>query len=163
MVKTMAKLRMAHASTHAARKPPGPILYYGNRLTQSASQVFLKWVKSKEQILNKEYYLCLQWSTQVYSLAHKPIVPTVTLIFAPLDTVNVCATVSAFARPSSLQTGYCTVWIVERFGDFSHYAKYLTVHCALALCHCYHTIFIGGAYLETPVSVLSVRLVQVSL
>ena len=25
MVKTMAKLRMAHASTHGARKPPGPI------------------------------------------------------------------------------------------------------------------------------------------
>ena len=24
MVKTMAKLRMAHASTHDARKPPGP-------------------------------------------------------------------------------------------------------------------------------------------
>ena len=24
MVITMAKLRMAHASTHAARKPPGP-------------------------------------------------------------------------------------------------------------------------------------------
>ena len=24
MVKTMAKLRMAHASTHGARKPPGP-------------------------------------------------------------------------------------------------------------------------------------------
>ena len=26
-VKTIAKLRMAHASTHGARKPPGPILY----------------------------------------------------------------------------------------------------------------------------------------
>ena len=26
MVITMAKLRMAHASTHGARKPPGPIL-----------------------------------------------------------------------------------------------------------------------------------------
>ena len=26
MVKTMAKLRMAHASTHGARKPPGPKL-----------------------------------------------------------------------------------------------------------------------------------------
>ena len=26
LVKTMAKLRMAHASTHGARKPPGPIL-----------------------------------------------------------------------------------------------------------------------------------------
>ena len=25
MVITMAKLRMAHASTHSARKPPGPI------------------------------------------------------------------------------------------------------------------------------------------
>ena len=25
LVKTMAKLRMAHASTHGARKPPGPI------------------------------------------------------------------------------------------------------------------------------------------
>ena len=25
MVITMAKLRMAHASTHGARKPPGPI------------------------------------------------------------------------------------------------------------------------------------------
>ena len=24
MVKTMAKLRMAHTSTHGARKPPGP-------------------------------------------------------------------------------------------------------------------------------------------
>ena len=24
LVKTMAKLRMAHASTHGARKPPGP-------------------------------------------------------------------------------------------------------------------------------------------
>ena len=27
MVITMAKLRMAHASTHGARKPPGPIIY----------------------------------------------------------------------------------------------------------------------------------------
>ena len=26
LVKTMAKLRMAHASTHGARKPPGPII-----------------------------------------------------------------------------------------------------------------------------------------
>ena len=26
LAKTMAKLRMAHASTHGARKPPGPIL-----------------------------------------------------------------------------------------------------------------------------------------
>ena len=26
LVKTMAKLRMAHASTHGARKPPGPIV-----------------------------------------------------------------------------------------------------------------------------------------
>ena len=26
LVKTMAKLRMAHASTHGARKPPGPKL-----------------------------------------------------------------------------------------------------------------------------------------
>ena len=29
MVITMAKLRMAHASTHGARKPPGPIKYVG--------------------------------------------------------------------------------------------------------------------------------------
>ena len=28
MVITMAKLRMAHASTHGARKPPGPICRY---------------------------------------------------------------------------------------------------------------------------------------
>ena len=86
------------------------------------------------------------------------------IIFAPLDTVYLCNCVY-IARPLLYrqEAGYCTVWIVERFGDFSHYAKYLTVHCALALCHCYHTIFIGGAYLETPVSVLSVRLVQVSL
>ena len=28
MVITMAKLRMAHASTHGARKPPGPIITY---------------------------------------------------------------------------------------------------------------------------------------
>ena len=28
MVITMAKLRMAHASTHGARKPPGPIKTY---------------------------------------------------------------------------------------------------------------------------------------
>ena len=28
MVKTMAKLRMAQASTHGARKPPGPIMPY---------------------------------------------------------------------------------------------------------------------------------------
>ena len=28
MVKTMAKLRMAHASTHGARKPPGPKEYF---------------------------------------------------------------------------------------------------------------------------------------
>ena len=27
MVITMAKLRMAHASTHGARKPPGPKLF----------------------------------------------------------------------------------------------------------------------------------------
>ena len=27
LVITMAKLRMAHASTHGARKPPGPILF----------------------------------------------------------------------------------------------------------------------------------------
>ena len=27
MVITMAKLRMAHASTHGARKPPGPTLF----------------------------------------------------------------------------------------------------------------------------------------
>ena len=27
MVITMAKLRMAHASTHGARKPPGPIVF----------------------------------------------------------------------------------------------------------------------------------------
>ena len=27
-MKTMAKLRMAHASTHGARKPPGPKLQY---------------------------------------------------------------------------------------------------------------------------------------
>ena len=27
MVKTMAKLRMAHASTHGAREPPGPKIY----------------------------------------------------------------------------------------------------------------------------------------
>ena len=30
MVITMAKLRMAHASTHGARKPPGPILETGD-------------------------------------------------------------------------------------------------------------------------------------
>ena len=29
MVITMAKLRMAHASTHGARKPPGPKLVEG--------------------------------------------------------------------------------------------------------------------------------------
>ena len=29
MVKTMAKLRMAHTSTHGARKPPGPIFALG--------------------------------------------------------------------------------------------------------------------------------------
>ena len=28
MVITMAKLRMAHASTHGARKPPGPIYFH---------------------------------------------------------------------------------------------------------------------------------------
>ena len=28
MVKTMAKLRMAHGSTHGARKPPGPKYYF---------------------------------------------------------------------------------------------------------------------------------------
>ena len=28
LVKTMAKLRMAHASTHGARKPPGPIFKF---------------------------------------------------------------------------------------------------------------------------------------
>ena len=28
MVKTMAKLRMAHASTHGAHKPPGPIFWH---------------------------------------------------------------------------------------------------------------------------------------
>ena len=27
--KTMAKLRMAHASTHGARKPPGPKVFVG--------------------------------------------------------------------------------------------------------------------------------------
>ena len=30
MVKTMAKLRMAHASTHGARKPPGPKFLSGD-------------------------------------------------------------------------------------------------------------------------------------
>ena len=30
LVKTMAKLRMAHASMHGARKPPGPIMHYLN-------------------------------------------------------------------------------------------------------------------------------------
>ena len=35
MVKTMAKLRMAHASTHGARKPPGPkdVHYIKKRLS----------------------------------------------------------------------------------------------------------------------------------
>ena len=36
LVKTMAKLRMAHASTHGARKPPGPmyndIIMFVNKL-----------------------------------------------------------------------------------------------------------------------------------
>ena len=31
MVITMAKLRMAHASTHGARKPPGPKSMHGER------------------------------------------------------------------------------------------------------------------------------------
>ena len=29
MLKTIAKLCMAHASTHGARKPPGPIFTHG--------------------------------------------------------------------------------------------------------------------------------------
>ena len=34
---TMAKLRMAHASTHGARKPPGPIL--SNKLVTAEKEV----------------------------------------------------------------------------------------------------------------------------
>ena len=36
MVITMAKLRMAHASTHGARKPPGPKILQGLRVVQAA-------------------------------------------------------------------------------------------------------------------------------
>ena len=41
LVITMAKLCMAHASTHGARKPPGPII--------SHMGVSPKWVKSKKR------------------------------------------------------------------------------------------------------------------
>ena len=39
LVITMAKLRMAHGSTHGARKPPGPIyrLYYSDVLMEAVS------------------------------------------------------------------------------------------------------------------------------
>ena len=51
MVKTMAKLRMAHASTHGARKPPGPII---SHMGDSP-----KWVKSR-RCRRKSY----AWRTQ---------------------------------------------------------------------------------------------------
>ena len=47
MVITMAKLRMAHASTHGARKPPGPKII-------SHTGVSPKWVKSKRRRKKKE-------------------------------------------------------------------------------------------------------------
>ena len=38
MVITMAKLRMAHASTHGARKPPGPKLFHTWEIPRSGSK-----------------------------------------------------------------------------------------------------------------------------
>ena len=39
MVITMAKLRMAHASTYGARKPPGPISYLFPETMINARQI----------------------------------------------------------------------------------------------------------------------------
>ena len=39
MVITMAKLRMAHASTHGARKPPGPINFSSNVAKRSGRTI----------------------------------------------------------------------------------------------------------------------------
>ena len=43
MVVTMAKLRMAHASTHGARKPPGPTNHCGKLLSMIEGQVMKKF------------------------------------------------------------------------------------------------------------------------
>ena len=39
MVITMAKLRMAHASTHGARKPPGPKKYFFWDISSSYAKI----------------------------------------------------------------------------------------------------------------------------
>ena len=50
MVKTMAKLRMPHASTHGARKPPGPTfkLYVVNgiMMIRTTEEKSLIWAKA---------------------------------------------------------------------------------------------------------------------
>ena len=53
LVKTMAKLRMAHASTHGARKPPGPKYFLSlqvklKKIPSFDSQVLkLEWQRTK--------------------------------------------------------------------------------------------------------------------
>ena len=53
----MAKLRMAHASTHGARKPPGPKYISYTNIPQNIWDPFWvspKWVKSNEQRKREE-------------------------------------------------------------------------------------------------------------
>ena len=49
LVKTMAKLRMAHASTHGARKPPGPIKKFqrGKNIDDAKKEETIGGVKMK--------------------------------------------------------------------------------------------------------------------
>ena len=49
MVKTMAKLRMAHPSTHGARKPPGPIV---------AKMLILRFKSSSDE--KKYFFMVLE-------------------------------------------------------------------------------------------------------
>ena len=54
MVITMAKLRMAHASTHGARKPPGP-KYHSNRKVGGGTVTIFSGVTRSEIASNLAY------------------------------------------------------------------------------------------------------------
>ena len=50
LVKTMAKLRMAHASTHGARKPPGPTnwIFWGDKGRKGQKKYLLLGLSQKQ-------------------------------------------------------------------------------------------------------------------
>ena len=137
---------MAHASTHGARKPPGP-KYGGNKI--SASGVSLKWVKSNRRREKKRERKRAkvgdcngQYPTPepIFQPAMRSWLVVVQLSLACLGRTEVYSQVCYLKFWSSLLPGHCYHWLLFDFWSRQLACATLPPLVAVASVagHCYH-------------------------